>query len=453
MRIRTVLIGIVLACQLEVALGQDGVCTVPLDPTPFQYLTDELGLLDEIEFAMAAPYMTKSPVADGIIDVDEYANMCSFTYAENVNPGHSWPDLDNLNDGDDDLRNNLYLAHTDEYLFVAFEVWDDFLELDGPNSFQGDGVEIFMNYDLDNGDAWGPGKHQLYVDAAWTNVPEGDLDPDLNHRGVAGGGLIPVATPDPPPIEGEFYSAGLAYPIDGEYENGGTYIVEFQIPLASLNTTGDEFDVVPMKTGDFMLINTAIDDNDEGEPTGGQNGHHLLWHAPGAGSPYGAGESAWNVPLQLTPAAVTIIGDYDNNGELGAPDLDLQAQAIIDQGPLSYDLNGDNLVNLADRRVWLSNLKKTWIGDSNLDFQFNTSDFVQVLSAGKYETGERAGWAEGDWDGNLKFETGDLVVALSGGGYEQGLYPNNGVAAVPEPNAVVLVLMGLASLLGVTRRR
>ncbi len=141
-------------------------------------------------------------------------------------------------------------------------------------------------------------------------------------------------------------------------------------------------------------------------------------------------------------------GDYDNNGVLDADDLDLQAAVAIGELEFDpkFDENGDTFVDLADRQIWLSDHKKTWMGDSNLDFQFNTGDFVQVLSAGKYETGQRAGWAEGDWDGNLKFDTGDLVVALSGGGYEQGLYPDAGVAAVPEPSSLVLLTLALGFL-------
>ena len=61
-------------------------------------------------------------------------------------------------------------------------------------------------------------------------------------------------------------------------EDESGYIVEFKIPLGSLDTAGgDEDEPIPMQTGDIAMINTAIDDNDEDDDLGAQNGHHLLW--------------------------------------------------------------------------------------------------------------------------------------------------------------------------------
>ncbi len=148
-------------------------------------------------------------------------------------------------------------------------------------------------------------------------------------------------------------------------------------------------------------------------------------------------------------------GDYNRNGDLDAGDLDLQAVEMQRNPPdLDYDLNRDGRVDIQDRQVWVDELKNTWMGDSNLDGQFNTSDFVQVLSAGKYETGLSAGWAEGDWNGDSFFGTGDLVTALNDGGYEMGLKPGGpNLSAVPEPASWLLALLGISGLLGVCQRR
>ena len=84
-------------------------------------------------------------------------------------------------------------------------------------------------------------------------------------------------------------------------------------------------------------------------------------------------------------------GDYNRNGSLDAADLDLQAAAIVSgANPATFDLNSDSQVNLADRLVWVNTLKKTWIGDADLNGVFNTSDFVTVFQEGGYEAGPRA---------------------------------------------------------------
>ncbi len=126
---------------------------------------------------------------------------------------------------------------------------------------------------------------------------------------------------------------------------------------------------------------------------------------------------------------------------------------MVAGGPLvPYDLNGDKAVDFTDREMWLHDLKKTWVGDANLDMVFDSNDFVQVFVAGKYESAQSAGWMEGDWNGDQLFDTNDFVAAFVDGGYEIGQRPG-AVSAVPEPSSIVLVLLGLASLLSVARRR
>ena len=92
----------------------------------------------------------------------------------------------------------------------------------------------------------------------------------------------------------------------------------------------------------------------------------------------------------------------------------------------------------------------TYIGDANVDGEFNSSDLVQVFTAGKYETGGDATWGEGDWDGSGDFGSGDLVFAFTGGGYETG--PRGALAAVPEPSSLLCVISG-ALLISLRYRR
>ncbi len=148
-----------------------------------------------------------------------------------------------------------------------------------------------------------------------------------------------------------------------------------------------------------------------------------------------------------------LTGDYNSNGELDAGDLDLQAAAIAGgQDPPGFDLTGDGAVNGDDRIFWLHDLKSTWVGDADLNGLFDSGDFVAVFIEGLYETGEAAGWAQGDWNADLVFDSGDFVAAFIDGGYEIGAFPG-AVQAVPEPSSLVLALLSLAGLLGWARRR
>jgi hypothetical protein len=124
-----------------------------------------------------------------------------------------------------------------------------------------------------------------------------------------------------------------------------------------------------------------------------------------------------------------------------------------------FDLNGDGGIDLEDHRIWVKEWKNTWYGDANLDDEFNSSDFVQVFAAGKYETGwvdewgivrgETASWAEGDWNGDGVFGSSDLVTAFADGGYELG--PSTATAVVPEPGSWLLLSLAAVSLLSVRR--
>src|SRR5690606_35368910 len=86
----------------------------------------------------------------------------------------------------------------------------------------------------------------------------------------------------------------------------------------------------------------------------------------------------------------------------------------------AFDLNGDALVNEGDVRVWIRDLFNSWVGDANLDGQFNSSDLVDVLASGTYETNLPSVWTTGDFTGDGRTTSSDLVAALADGGYEMG---------------------------------
>ena len=97
--------------------------------------------------------------------------------------------------------------------------------------------------------------------------------------------------------------------------------------------------------------------------------------------------------------------------------MDLQAAEMVGgQNPVAYDLNNDKLVNFSDRLVWLHDLKKTWVGDSDLNDLFNSAHFVVAFQSGEYEVqGANTTWVQGDWNGDLTFTSADFVAAFADG--------------------------------------
>jgi hypothetical protein len=162
--------------------------------------------------------------------------------------------------------------------------------------------------------------------------------------------------------------------------------------------------------------------------------------------------SAEQIVLSVIPSGVS--GDFDGNGLLDAADIDLLSAEVRSGGlNLDFDLNTDGAVNGTDREVWVNQLKRTYMGDANLDGEFSSSDFVLVFQAGRYEDGEplNASWATGDWNGDGDFDSSDFVTAFQSGGFEIG--PRPAVQAVPEPTGLGILCGLLCACTAFDRRR
>ena len=112
--------------------------------------------------------------------------------------------------------------------------------------------------------------------------------------------------------------------------------------------------------------------------------------------------------------------------------------------------------NFPEGNAYLDNLNieiltKDWLGDANLDGEFNSGDLVDVFTANLYETGSIAAWSQGDWNGDRVFNSGDFVAAFQGGGYEQG--KRKLVTVVPEPDFGALAFCGFFALVASRARR
>jgi hypothetical protein len=149
--------------------------------------------------------------------------------------------------------------------------------------------------------------------------------------------------------------------------------------------------------------------------------------------------------IQFTFAAA---GDVNHDGQTNVVDVDELSAEIRSAGQQRrFDVNLDGSIDLADHDAWVHGEHGTWLGDADLDGLFNSTDLVEVLAIGTYETNALAGWSSGDWNADGLFDSGDLVVALADGGYEQGPRPAvAAVASVPEPVSGLLLALGMLGL-------
>ncbi|MBM98459.1 MAG: hypothetical protein CMJ77_04985 [Planctomycetaceae bacterium] len=149
-------------------------------------------------------------------------------------------------------------------------------------------------------------------------------------------------------------------------------------------------------------------------------------------------------------------GDFDQNNVVDVADVDLLLMEVgAGTNSTDFDLDSNGTVNRDDIRVMLNaaDILNSYVGDANLDGQFDSGDLVLVLQTGVYEDNlpMNASWESGDWNGDGDFDSGDLVFALQEGGYERGMRP--AVAVVPEPSSLILLALGILLATGARSRR
>ena len=154
-----------------------------------------------------------------------------------------------------------------------------------------------------------------------------------------------------------------------------------------------------------------------------------------------------NIAVRYISMLPGLAGDFSGNSERDADDIDLISEEIRGSAfNRAFDLDGNARVDGDDRRMLIDELFKTFLGDSNLDGEFNTADFVTVFQAGQYED-EMVGnstWATGDWNGDGEFTTADFITAFQRSCFECG--PRVATLTVPEPSSSTWILFGLCIL-------
>jgi len=139
-------------------------------------------------------------------------------------------------------------------------------------------------------------------------------------------------------------------------------------------------------------------------------------------------------------------GDLNADGLLGVEDLDLLAGAIqLGDYDAQFDIDRDNSITPGDYHYWVTEVKQTWIGDSDLNGEFDSGDLIGAFQSGLYEDDidNNSTGTTGDWDGDRDFTTADMVAAFRDGGYELG--PRATTALVPEPTSAVLLMIGFTT--------
>ncbi len=207
---------------------------------------------------------------------------------------------------------------------------------------------------------------------------------------------------------------GMPLPGISIAEDGALSVVKF-------DSSADKF--TNWRVGENEIVLAVRNPNSENDPAGG---------------------FAFRMNLTLPDSGLT--GDFNHDSVLDVGDIDLlTAESSSGNHNPAFNLNDDDLVDSTDVEIWAHELANIWMGDANVDGEFNSADFVSVFVIGKYEQNEAAVWSEGDWNGDGRFNSSDFVVAFVDGGYEQG--PRPAVAAVPEPGGWVLLLMAVAGLI------
>lgn len=140
-------------------------------------------------------------------------------------------------------------------------------------------------------------------------------------------------------------------------------------------------------------------------------------------------------------------GDFDDNEILNALDIDSLSDAVATSSTdLTFDMNGDGIVDERDRSTWVS-ANQTHFGDVNLDGTVSFPDFL-ILSE---NFGQPGGWADGN------FTTDDLVgfpdFLILSENFGSSRTAASGINVVPEPSGLQLTTLVTVAMLCVSNRR
>ena len=138
-------------------------------------------------------------------------------------------------------------------------------------------------------------------------------------------------------------------------------------------------------------------------------------------------------------------GDFDFDGQLTVADIDALSLAVrANSADTIFDVDGSGVLDQDDRTAWLD-LANSLLGDANLNGNVEFLDFLALANGfGKTNTS----WSEGDFNGSGDTEFLDFLTLANYFGQS-----SVSAATVPEPNAGLAGLLGIAALVTKRRRR
>ena len=241
--------------------------------------------------AIVASFKKVAPVADGVINKEEYGPPVTMTWSEGntLAAFHHYlqdPATQRFFEDPtrskqpDDLSMEVYAAYTDQSLFLAFRVHDQFIDAqpDEQRPEFNDGVEVFIDGDGVPND-FDPMDPVL-----------GDVRGSKESFQIGGNAAGQQSTKSQDFTNADWKSVAK--------RTGDGYIVEMEIPLALIDTRdGPAF--APPGPGSLLNLGLAVTDNDA--EVHKQLSYAYLRTAKQTTSPWAGGERAWNFAIKLEP--------------------------------------------------------------------------------------------------------------------------------------------------------
>lgn len=158
--------------------------------------------------------------------------------------------------------------------------------------------------------------------------------------------------------------------------------------------------------------------------------------------------------ITITAPVPEVVGDFDSNGTFDCGDIDALILAIAaGSSDLSFDVNGDSAVTIADRDAWmvvagaaqLPSMNAYLLGDLDLNGSVNSMDLGVLLN--NFAANIGIAYCGGEIDADSQVNSADLGLLLNNFGSSAA-----GVVAVPEPGMTYLAVFAFG-ILGWLRAR